>query len=269
MGSAFTNDFSSPGQGTLNILLFGRPKLGKTRAALDLVRHEGHYLILISCDKGARVHLHREPKVFGGKVALSEPRGLVEIRKAVHEGAMKVRQLIKKGVEPGQIWIVVDTLTHMQFQFLQEARKIDQKDPTHEDRRDEDFARDFTTQVDWGINLTLMGEQADMLNTLPCNKIYIALEKTEKPKGQSEKPAPALSGQSMHRFTGDADAILHMVQDNDERYFETDYAGGGGDRYGLLEGREPSDLLGIYNKIFGVIGDNKKPVATEEQAAAS
>jgi hypothetical protein len=252
MSSAFTSDFSAPGQATTNLLIFGRPKLGKTRAALDVVRTDGHFVILISCDKGARVHLHREPAVFDGKVALAEPRGLVEIRHAIHEAAMKVRKLIKSGVEPGKIWIVVDTLTHMQFQFLQEARKIDQKDPTHEDRKDEDFARDFTTQVDWGINLTLMGEQADMINPLPCNKIYIALEKTDKPKGQAEKAVPALSGQSMHRFTGDADAILHMIQDGDNRVFQTTYAGGGGDRYGLLASHEPVDLIAIYNKIFGV-----------------
>lgn len=264
MGSPFTSDFSKQGQATTNLLIFGRPKIGKTHAILDTVRKRGDFVILISCDKGARTLLHREPDVFQGKVALAEPRGLVEIRKTVNEAAIKVRTLIKKGVEPGKIWIVVDTLTHMQFQFLQEARKIDQKDPTHEDRKAEDFARDFTTQVDWGINLTLMGEQADALGTLPCNKVYICLEKTDKPKGQPEKAVPALSGQSLHRFTGDAEAILHMVQENGERYFDSSYDGGGGDRSSTLSAREPADLLHVYNKIFGV--SEKQLASSSEQA---
>jgi hypothetical protein len=250
------------------LLIFGRPKIGKTHAILDLVR-EGHFVILISCDKGARILLHRDAETFDGKVALAEPGGLVSIRKSVAEAAIKVRKLIKAGVPPGKIWLVVDTLTHMQFQFLQEARKIDQKDPSHEDRTAEDFARDFTTQVDWGINLTLMGEQADAINTLPCNKIYIALEKTDKPKGQPEKAVPALSGQSMHRFMGDADAILHMVQSSGDRYFETDYEGGGGDRYSILDKREPASVLGIYNKIFNVKEEKPSEASSSEQATTT
>jgi hypothetical protein len=253
MSSPFTSDFSTTREATINVLMFGQPKIGKTHAALDIIRKDpDSFMMLVSLDKGSRPLLHREPEVFGGRVALAEPKGLVEIRMAVRETGVKVRKLIKAGIEPSKIWIVVDTLTHLQYQFLQEARKIDQKDPTHEDRSAEDFVRDFTQQIDWGINLTLMGEQADDLNMLPANKLYIALEKSITPKNQPERCVPAVSGQSKERFTGDADAILHLVMDKGERSFVTSFADGGGDRYSRLGEREPVDLLHIHNKIFGV-----------------
>jgi hypothetical protein len=252
MGSPFTSNFSDTREATINVLMFGLPKIGKTHAALDIIRNDPEaFMMLLSFDRGSRPLLHREPEIFDGRVALAEPRGLVEIRQAIRETGMKVRKLIKEGVQPSKIWIVVDTLTHLQYQFLQEARKINQKDPTHENRRDEDFARDFTTQIDWGINLTLMGEQADDINTLPANKLYIALEKTDKPKGQPERSVPAVSGQSKERFTGDADVILHLIQDSGERCFVTEFTSGGGDRYSRLSPKEPADLIHIHNKIFG------------------
>jgi hypothetical protein len=231
--------------------MFGLPKIGKTHAALDIIRNDPEsFMMLLSFDKGSRPLLHREPKVFDGKVALAEPKGLVEIRTAIKETGMKVRKLIKAGVSPSKIWIVCDTLTHLQYQFLQEARKINQKSPSHEDRSAEDFVRDFTTELDWGINLTLMGEQADDLNLLPANKLYIALEKEITPKGQPAFAGPALSGQSRHRFTGDADVILHLIQDKGERVFVTGFSEGGGDRFSRLDPREPVDLNAIHDKIF-------------------
>jgi hypothetical protein len=183
----------------------------------------------------------------------------------VRETGMKVRKLIKAGIEPSKIWVVVDTLTHLQYQFLQEARKIDQKDPSHSDRSKEDFVRDFTQQIDWGINLTLMGELADDLNMLPANKLYIALEKSITPKNQPERCVPAISGQSKERFTGDADAILHLVMDGNERSLQTGFADGGGDRYSRLAAQEPVDLTHIHDKIFGVEASAEAAEAAEAQ----
>jgi len=246
----FEKDFSKLSSARILALVFGRPKVGKTRCVLELAKN-GHFVVMLSIDRGARQELHRNSKLYEGQVALAEVHGLGQIRKGTREAAELVKKLMKQGIPAGKIWVVVDTVSHMQIQLLQEARKIDQKNPSSKDLTDEDFLRDFTTQVDWGINLTLMGEQADILMSLPCNVVYIALEKTEKPKGQPEKPVPAISGQSLQKFTGDADLILHMVSDDENRWFETSYRGGGGDRTGLLADREPADLLHVYNKIYG------------------
>lgn len=250
MGNMFERDFSNPSSARLLVLIFGRPKVGKTTTILKLAE-QGQYIVLLSYDRGARQAVTRNFKKYEGRIAMAEIHGIKEIRKSFSEAVAIVKKLMSSGVEAGKIWVVVDTLTHMQIQLLQEARKINQKDPTSKDLTDEDFIRDFTTQIDWGINLTLMGEQSDALMSLPCNVVYIALEKTEKPKGQPEKSVPAISGQSLQKFTGDADLILHMVSDDNTRYFETDYRGGGGDRFGVLNSQEPADLTAIYNKIFG------------------
>jgi hypothetical protein len=260
----FKSDFSDQSEYVLQALMYGRPKVGKTRCALDVVR-KGHYMVLLSFDRGARPHLMREPQVFNGKVALAEPGGLVETREAVNEAGEKVRKLVKAGIPSGKIWVVVDTITHLQMRLMQEARKIDQAKPAHEDRESEDFLRDYQTQIDWGINLTLMGEQASRLTSYGCNLVYIALEKSERPKNQPEKSAPSLSGQSKDRFTGDVDVILHMTQDdNGNRYFETNYSGGGGDRTGELAPREPADLIHILNKCSGL--KVSPSIATGEKA---
>jgi hypothetical protein len=257
-GSPFTSDFSTTREATANILMFGQPKIGKTHAALDIVRKDPEsFIMLLSFDKGSRPLLHREPEVFSGKVALAEPKGLKEIRRAIYETGMKVRKLIKAGVQPSKIWIVVDTITHLQYQFMQEARRINQSDPTSQDRKTEDFARDFTTQIDWGINLTLMGEQADDINMLPANKLYIALEKTIQPKNQPERCVPAVSGQSKERFTGDADAIIHLVMEKGERMFVTGFEDGGGDRFSRLDPKEPVDLNALHKKIFATTAPAK------------
>jgi hypothetical protein len=255
----FDRDFSQPLSARLVFMVFGRPKIGKTRLALDLAK-KGQYVMMISCDRGARFELHRNSKDYQGHVALAEVSGLAEFRKALGELKVNIGRLVKAGIPAGKIWVVVDTLTHMQAQLLQEARRIDQKNPGAVEKSREDFLRDFTTQVDWGINLTLMGEQSDAMLALPCNVVYIALEKTEKPKGQSEKPAPAMSGQSKERFLGDSDVILHMTRGNDkELQLETSYAGGAGDRTGLLDPIEPPDLLAIYNKVYGSADQPSEP----------
>ena len=269
MGSTFKTDFSDPGNRTLLALMFGRPKIGKTRCLLDIARKEGNYLILISTDRGARPHLMREPEVFKKKVALAEPSGLQEMRECISEAGTMVKKLLGQGVLPTNIWIAVDTVTHLQIKLLQEARKIDLRAPATTDRSDEEFVRDFQTEVDWGINLTLMSEQADKLVSLGVNLVYVALERTEKPKGQPEKPVPALSGQSRDRLMGDVDVILHMAQGDDgKRFFETDYRGGAGDRTGRLDRVEEPSLLGILNKVFrstnGSAATDTKTTSNEE-----
>jgi hypothetical protein len=131
--------------------------------------------------------------------------------------------------------------------LLSEARKISLRNPDAKDDRDE-YVRDITTQADWGINLGLMSECANVLNSYPCNIVTICLERESR---TSRRPEPSISGQSKDRIMGDADLIMRLVVEKDGRKFLTSALDGAGDRSGVLEEAEKPDLIAIRNKIFG------------------
>lgn len=244
----FKKEFKEKEQ-KLKILLFGRPKVGKTWTVLKLAE-SGDYVLLISTDQGcAKVYQHPE-KYKTAKVA--EVSGLFEIREALLEVRELVHKGIKKDIPAKRMWVVVDTITHLQSKVLTEGRSISARFATAKDRKHlpDDYVRDMLTQIDWGINLALMSEVADSLVTLPCNLIYIALEKMEN-RGPSI-PVPVISGQSRERFLGDADIILRMVEsEKGKREFKVSSSDGSGDRFDVLNTTEPADLHYIQKKVFG------------------
>jgi hypothetical protein len=138
--------------------------------------------------------------------------------------------------------------------LLTEARKMSLKKPETSEDHDE-YMRDITTQADWGINLGLMSEVANMLNSYPCNIVNIALERENR---TTHRPEPAMSGQSRDRFMGDADLILRLTADNKGRKFHTSVLDGAGDRSGVLNEVEEPDLIVIRDKIFGAAEKEKE-----------
>lgn len=242
----------------LSVLMFGSPKVGKTRCVLDLVKR-GNYVCLLTTDHGT-LEVYRNPDTYKGRLVVADVYTLNDIRNALTEGKEIVKRLIKVGVNPKDTWVCIDTLTHLQILLLTEARRISLKRPeSSTDDRDE-YMRDMTTQTDWGINLGLMSEVANMLNSYPCNIVNIALEKEDK---VTHRASVAMSGQSRDRFCGDADLILRVCRDKQGKKFQTSIMDGAGDRSGMLGDVEEADLIAIRDKIFGSQQIKQQP--TDEQ----
>jgi len=244
----FTREFKLEKR-RLNVLIYGAPKVGKTRALLDLAKKDpgpGNFVILMTTDHGT-LEVYRNPDLYKGRLVVAEIYSLTDMRRALEEGRLITRKLIKSGVEPRNIWAVIDTTTHLMIQLLTEARQISLKDPESDAARE--YVRDVTTQVDWGILLGLMSECANTLNSYPCNIVNVCLERESR---TTKRPEPALSGQISARITGDADLILRMISEAKEgRRFQTSVLDGAGDRSGALDEIEGTDLIAIRNKIFG------------------
>jgi hypothetical protein len=226
--------------------MFGPPKIGKTRILLNLVKR-GDYVAMISTDHGT-LEIYRNPSEYQGRLIAAEVYTLQDMRKALEEGKTTVRKLIQNGIPAHKIWVCIDTLTHLQITLLTEARRISLKNPDSKNDHDE-YVRDITTQADWGINLGLMSECANMINSYPCNIVSTSLERESR---TTRRPEPSISGQSRDRFLGDADVILRIVCDQDnKRKFHTSVLAGAGDRSGVLDEIEEPDLMVIRDKIFG------------------
>lgn len=232
----------------LSVLLYGAPKVGKTRSILDLVKR-GNYVCLMTTDHGT-LEVYRNPTLYKGRLVVAEIYTLNDMRAALAEGKEIVKRLIRAEVNPRDIWACIDTITHLQVMLLAEARKVNLKNPQADADKDRDeYMRDMTMQVDWGINLGMMSEVANLLNSYPCNIVNIALEKEDR---TTHRPSPSLSGQSKSRFEGDADIILRMAVDQQSgRKFQTSVLQGAGDRSGVLDEVEEPDLIAVRNKVFG------------------
>lgn len=246
------------GTSRLYLLVYGKAKVGKTRSFLDVVKDHGHYMVLVSTDRGL-LYVDTNSQAFEGKLAVAYPRDLKDIRKALAEGRKRVERLMKKGVAPERIWFVIDNISHLQQRLMKEARKVQVEGNSKSGRGQiqDSYEREMTTDVDYGVNLGHMVEIADELDTLPCNVGVIALEKDQyvgdgRDRKASGKQIVAMSGQPANRFAGDADAILQMCRDKKGvAYFAIHGTGSGGDRSGNLEKVEPADLTYIASKMRG------------------
>lgn len=244
------------------LVLFGPGKIGKTRAALGLVTEHKQYVFLLSVDGGI-LYVRQNPGLFKGKLGAYVEKGPWTLRSAranLNEVRTRVEAAAKKGVAPEKIWVVLDTVTHLQTALLAEARKVVVNKGHGKELAaiNDEYEREMVTQVDYQVNLGHMAEIADMLVGMPCNVVVNCLEKAES-KGREKTGVvlPALSGGAYTRILGDADAVLHIEtrgSDTDkERFFKTFVQGGdSGDRSGNLEAIEPADLKHIQNKMLGL-----------------
>lgn len=271
----FTKNFDSDPLGErVALLLYGEGKIGKTRLILDLVKKHGDFVIMLSTD-GGTMAVKQEPKVFKGKLAIAYPKNLRELRSDMKEARTIVASLYKQGIPRSRIWVALDTATHAQTKLIAEARRIHVNNPDARDTREE-YVRDATTEVDWGINLGHMTEIADFLNIVRANVVVTALMKPERVnREETGRVIPALSGQSYTRFIGDADALLRLDADKEGKRFIEVFGGDilGGDRSGRLAPREVADLKHIQRTMIGLEVPAALPAETavpkEKEASAN
>lgn len=269
----FTKNFGSDPLGErIYVLVHGDPKVGKTHMVLDLVREHGDYVILFSLDKGTmavrqdarRAKAEGRKSVFQGKLMIAYPDRLREVRKDMQEAERSISKLARAGVDRSKIWVVLDTVTHLQSKLLAEARRINVQNPSAKDDRPK-YVRDAVVETDWGINLTHMAEVADFLVNVKANVVVLALSKKEKiEREETGRDIPALSGQSLSRFMGDADTVAQLrIDKKGNRFLALQSSESlGGDRSGMLSDREPADLKHIQRKSIG-IEVNALPADTE------
>ena len=274
---AFVTDLAGDPVGNRVVFgLYGRPGTGKTTLFLDLVRcPEGvapkdhtadptsQRLCLFSADKGTlAVTLNPEP--YQGRLAISRPDSLRELRKDLREVDMRIARMVDKGTSPRRIWAVVDTTTALQTMLLTEARKIDVTGARKGKggRIEDDYERDMVTPADYTINLTHVAEVVNALLALPCNIGFTFLEKTEKDekRGTSIK-VPMMSGQARELVVGHCDVLARVEKpgEGEERLMHVSPSPefDGKDRTGRLDKVELverksglPDLVRLYQKIL-------------------
>lgn len=234
----------------LIVLVYGRPKIGKTTLLYKLAEG-GSYVYMLSTDRGTLAGSLKPPE----RIQVTYPGTGKSYLHDLRESILEVREratVLSARIGPEKVWLAVDTLTHMQSQLMVEARTVNIKNPASNANRD-DFVRDITTQVDWGINLTMMAEIAEAMRAVPCNICYTALEKHERDRTDHSVSVPAMSGQSAERYKGDADIIVRMtLNDQGKRILQctpdTGYEAGG--RTDRLSAVEPPDLEALRKKVL-------------------
>lgn len=272
-----------PYGGRVVLLLYGEEKIGKTTTILNMVP-KGNLLYLMSFDRGT-MKIRLDPKLYQNRTLLAYPDGLKDIRDELEVFRERVKKAVAN-VGADKVWVVLDTVTDMQDQLLSEARKMDVKQVSlkaaqKKDAGDDEFMRDMTTQLDYGINLAHMAETVNRVLGMPCNVIFVALERTDKENKNRPRIGPRLSGQSYGLVVGKADAILRMtIGEGGARFFQCSPSSEfkAGDRSGNLAAVEPADLPALRTKMLGLDkadptptqkGEGDKPATVPTTAAAA
>lgn len=251
------------------MLIYGKPKIGKTSLLLRLVqpwegvlvKDGGPIVFLISADKGTK-QIQLDPQKYQGRIKIAYPDTLSDWRRTAAEVFERVSNA-RKIKAAKDIWVCIDTVGHMQNMLLAEARTIEARDARQKKgtKPEDAYLREMTTRVDYGINLCHMGELSNSFLRTPANIVMLAVEREKADANGRKEHSVSLSGQSHDKIIGDADVFARMVLDNDKRMFllraGSNYDAG--DRTGRLDNKEPADLAHVYEKIFG----NKQPVVNE------
>lgn len=262
------------------LLVFGPAKIGKTLTALNLVTESRDFVILISVDHGA-FQVRQNPGAYKGRLLRSDADNLVELRRDFKEAKLTVQRLFKQKVDAARIWVVLDTVTHLQTSLMKEARKVAVRNESNELKQGsmgEEYLREMTIQVDYLVNLGHMAEVMDELLSFPCNVVLNALDKEESKRVgdksvKTGRTVPSISGsQVTSRVLGDVDAILEIRELQDgARVFRTFVDGStrGGDRSGRLDKFEPLDLKHVREKMLGLSDGARKITAPTEETEGS
>jgi len=232
----------------LSMLLYGGYRVGKTELVLKLLDGD-EILYYFSVDKGIRT-LQFRPDEQRARVLVSTETTYNNLLDDVNDVNNRVLQHTGVKNDGWRRWIVVDTLTHMQSNFLAEGRKV-QLSGSGGPRIKTEKQRDYVVQTDWGINQAWMTEIMQTLIRIPCNVIFIALEDRDKNSGL---PGPMLQGATLGRSCGACDIIARLVRDgdSDRRLLQTSRGQGieGGVRGWELGDVEPADLALIRDKFL-------------------
>ena len=244
----------------LTMLLYSAPRLGKTTALLQIPA-TGEILYVLSTDAGLRAALSgtaEEVTRINKNMRVTYATGLLDIRRDLSYLSQQIPVLISKGVKPWKIWVALDTVTHLQQHFLSETRTIQvgTKGATGNPQVGETYVRDATVQVDYGILNAWMNEIVNGIMRLPCNVVFIALEKSDDKK---KTMYPALVGQSADKVAGDVDVIAYLIDNGKggrELKLKTDprWLCGFRGKPGLLADTEGPDLLALRDKYLRIGG---------------
>jgi hypothetical protein len=259
MSKFITDPTNDPYLGRHIYMIYGVPGTGKTSAILNLIeQHPDQKVYYLSVDKGLTKLRDMNPAGFEakykGKMAWAYINGLRDMREALIElRDVKIKNLMTK-VSSDNIWCVIDTVSHLQSQLLAEARKLDVSKGNKKGGKiqdDDEYVRDLLTQVDYNVNLGHMVEITNAMLALPCNVVFLALEKNDTDRYDRKIAVPALSGQSREKICGDTDVIARMVIENGERKFFVQPGDGfyAKDRLGKLDPVEPPDFWALHQKI--------------------
>jgi len=192
----------------ISVLLYGKTRIGKTTMLLDIIRN-GEILFAISTDKGLMDAMtEAEWEKYDENVRVSLSKGIVELRKDLALMHKKIMKMVNGGVPPHEIWFIIDTLTHMQADLLTECRTIAVGKGSGNPTVGGTVLRDAVQQVDYGILFAWMNEIVSGCMNLPCNVVFIALEKTDR--DAEPRIQPALTGQSSAKVAGDVQVIAHL-----------------------------------------------------------
>lgn len=221
--------------------IYGGAGVGKTELVLDLARGR-QFVYLLSIDRGT-ARARRDPARFKGRLLtaymlpmpeeVAEDAGLgrapsftrTVYRRIVSIVDERVPLLLAKGVPAASIWIVVDTISHLQTRLLHEGQEAQiaaaqvmtfrANAKGKESKLPEHVQSELLMQPEWGANLAVMTGISDYLMRSPVNLVFIFMEKVDRTPNQTPKAMPAIQGASYQRYTGDVDVLLHMTAEVD------------------------------------------------------
>lgn len=193
----------------LSLLLYGRFRVGKTEAILR-VCERGDVVFLLSIDKGIRSAFDRVA-TLKKRLFVSYADTLLDLRNDIASVEDRIAKAKASGADLRRVWLVVDNITHMQQNFQTESRSINVKNTTNP-KVGTGIVRDAMVQLDYGVLNTWTNEIVMRLLRLPCNVVFVALERVDFDTKIAE---PSLVGQSRDTIPGLCDVIARMVIGND------------------------------------------------------
>lgn len=293
-------DFDSdPYADQLMLGIYGYPGSGKTEFIMELARGRNDFVYIISMDRGdsrTRVSKMQKDRVRGRiKIIRVEPHPndtaaikawetspapftselYATLKLVVNQ---MIPAVIAKGVPPGRIWLVLDTVTAMQQKLLREgsdqqitggnpltfrakmAAGRGKKEMSLPDR----IKGQLLTTPEWGANLAIMSSVVDYVARVPINIVFNMLLKEEKDeKGKVQRSRPAIQGASYQKVVGDVDVLMWVTKDAAGKHIIRTQATPkweGKDRFGVLpekldfvrleDGAEVPCLRDIRQRIF-------------------
>lgn len=242
----------------ISAVVYSRPRLGKTTMLKEILK-EGDLLFVMFYDRGLPDLLTwEEIKEWDVDTLLraTSDKSILDVRKNLTWFDKKIKECIEKGVEPWRIWFAIDTVTHLEKEFLTECRTIQLKGAGTDLVVSEDLQRDANVQFDYNVVQSWMQEVVSRSMALPCNVIFFALEKYDK---EEKLYMPQLTGQNVSKVSGDVQLVARMIHHGKTgskrvlicRSQPNCIAGARGGRTVLNE-NEPPSLIRIRNKLLGI-----------------
>jgi len=264
---AWTTDLTNdPFRDRFIVGISGYPGTGKTTALLELAK-VGKFVFLISMDGGTS-KVRTNPAPYKGKLAINYIAPTApnadgspwSFKKELEDSARtlvgeKIPFLMSKGVKRSDIWVGIDTATHMQARLMNEVREMEIEYPdqkqTYGNKKKGRNTEEFLTQLDFNINAGMMTSITEMFYRANCNIVVISLVKHEEVNDKLKRAVPAIQGSSYQKITGDADVWLYLENGPQGRVFRTK-AGmrwEAKDRFDVLDESIPFTPIGPENKV--------------------